>query len=437
MNTKQRKYKNSAMIFWTILLLLPVSQGFSEEKAVLATTEITLKGSAKGGILTLVEIPQRNCRCVSISTQSGESSESVAMRLADIINNSNPFEWGGTFEVIAEDGSLTLLGAPGTYAFAGTETGLGIPQPPTSLSGKYDEENNSVILNWQNPASGFDGIFIARYGFPFPTYRMINGSDEKYVHQDEKYLRLRDKKLNFDYFCIIGIRDGVPSSPAAIHLTSSAQEELFGIPFTNNIAPNWTAWSTGGTANEVLFEEAVKKPYTGVKGNSFNPIESPETKPFFQVIKTKSPNVVAGIWRKFLGLMPGHTYRISARLNTLEMDSAKRDWSFSLHATHNAPGRSDLTLEQLSGFATLPDGSKGAIAGRIALYEPGMTTDGTWQEQSTGKKRRGLATPDITLPAGADTITVWVRHSASGSSGVGIDWVKIEDLSVLADKPQG
>lgn len=427
MNTKQRKYKNAAMVFLTILLLLPVSRGFSQEKAVLATTEITLKGNAEGGVLTLVEIPQRNCRYVSISTQSGESSESVAMRLADMINNSNPFEWGGTFEVIVKDSSFTLLGQPGTYAFAGTETGLGIPEPPTSLSGMYDMENEQIILNWQNPASGFDGIFIAKYGFPWPTYSMITGSEEKYVYQ------LKDKKINSTYFCIIGIRDGVPSSPAAIRLTVNAQEELFGIPFYNGVAPNWVAWSTEQKELNAKFDQIVRENYIAGKGNPFNPIKSPETKPFAQVIKTPSPNVTAGVWRKFLGLTPGHTYRISARINTLKMDACKGNWSFSLHAAHNGPTGSDLTPQQLAGLAPLPVGGSGPKAGRIALYGPGMTTNGKWIKRSTDKPRPGLEIGDITLPAGVDTITVWVRHSGSDSTGVGIDWVKLQDLSILPD----
>lgn len=118
------------------------------------------------------------------------------------------------------------------------------------------------------------------------------------------------------------------------------------------------------------------------------------------------------------------------------MDSAKENWSFSLHAAYNAPGKTNLAVEQLSGLATLPDGSKGAEAGRIALYEPELTTNRTWEERSTGKEWRGLVVPDITLPHGVDTITVWVRYSGSSSTGVGIDWVKIEDLSVLPDKSQ-
>jgi hypothetical protein len=415
MNTKQRKYKNAAMVFLTIILLLSTSRVFSQEKAVLATIEITLKGNAEGGVLTLVEIPQRNCRYVSISTQSGESSESVAMRLANIINNSNPFEWGGgNFEVIVKDSSLTLLGQPGTYAFAGTERGLGIPEPPTSLSGMYDMENEQIILNWQNPTSGFDGIFIAKYGFPCPTYSMITGSEEKYVYQ------LKDKKINSTYFCIIGIRDGVPSSPAAIQLTVNAQEELFGIPFYNGVAPNWTTWSTGRNANEVGFEQVVRERYVHrADGGRYNPVRKPETKPFSQIIRTKSPKVIAGVRRKFLGLTAGHTYRLSARLNTLEMDSCKTEWSFALHAACNAPGGGDLTTMQLAGAAALPDGSSGPAAGRIASYSPTATTKGKWVEHST----------DITLPAGVDTITVWVRHSGADTTGVGIDWVKLENLS--------
>jgi hypothetical protein len=432
MNTKQRKYQKSAMVFLTTLLLLSVSLGFSKEKPVLATTEITLKVNAKGGVLTLIHIINRNSRCVSISTQPGESSESVATRLAAIINDSNPFGWGGGhFEVIAKDSSFTLLGAPGTYAFAGTETGLGIPEPLTSLSGKYDMDNKQVILNWQNPASCFDKIFIVRCGLPGPNFRMITGSDEKYVYELGNW----EIRPNY-YFCVIGTRDGVPSSPGAIYLDNNSQQELFGIPFTNGVAPNWTTWVMGGEKNAVQFEQGIREEFIKTKGRAYNSITHPATKPFFQVIKVTSPNAVAGVKRKFLGLTPGHTYRISARLNTLEMDSAKENWSFSLHATYNAPGEADLAVEQLSRLAALPDGSKGAAAGRIALYEPRLTTNGTWEERSTGKEWRGSVAPDITLPNGVDTITVWVRYSGSISTGVGIDWVKIEDLSLLPDKSQ-
>lgn len=298
MNTKQIKYKKSAMVFLINLLLLSVSQGFSKEKPVLATTEITLKGNAKGGVLALIHIINRNSRCVSISTQPGESSESVAKRLAAIINDSNPFEWGGGhFEVIAKDSSFSLLGHAGTYAFTGTEMGLEIPEPLTSLSGKYDMDNKQVILNWQNPPSGFDKIFIVKGVLPGPRFRMIAGSEEKYVYELGNW-EIRP----IYYFCVIGTRDGVPSSPGAIYLDNNSQQELFGIPFTNGVAPNWTTWVMGGEKNAVRFEQGVRKEYVDTKGLASNTIDYPDTKPFYQVIKITSPGAIAGVKESFLDL---------------------------------------------------------------------------------------------------------------------------------------
>ena len=156
-------------------------------------------------------------------------------------------------------------------------------------------------------------------------------------------------------------------------------------------------------------------------------INGPDDKPFFQLIKTTDSNAQAGIWRKFLGLAPGHTYRLYARLNTLAMDEAKADWFYSLHAAYNTRGGADFTAEQLSGNVALPDGSKGNAAGRIVHYEKGSTTKGKWIQSATGDPTSDVK--DIALPAGIDTITVWVRHSGASSTGVGIDWVKLEDIA--------
>lgn len=165
--------------------------------------------------------------------------------------------------------------------------------------------------------------------------------------------------------------------------------------------------------------------FVNTKGQSNSIIHS-GTKPFYQLIKITSPDAIGGVKRKFLGLTPGHTYRISARLSTLEMDAAEGEWFVSLHATYNQPGGTELTTEQLCGLAMLPDGSKSAEAGRIALYGPGLTTKRTWEERSTGREWRGFAAPDVVLPIGSDTITVWVR--CRGVGAFGIDWVKLEDL---------
>lgn len=338
--------------------------------------------------------------------------------------------WGGGGRVKASRGAIRLPG--GGYIFAGTERGLGIPEPPLSLSCSYDSERDEVALRWVNPAGGYDSILVLLNwsNYDHRGGDSIGGAATSFVIDRKK--RPVDVK-DLDVW-VIGYRDNIPSNAAAIHLSGNSQEELYGIPFSNNVAPNWRAWVIGGEPDTVEFGQGVRRKFLHLEGKRYNPIRRAATKPFYQVIKTNSANVRGGVFRKFLGLKPGHTYRISGRLNTFEMDSAKRDWALSLHAAHNSLGGAELRVEQLSGLAALPDGSKGAAAGRIASYEPKLTTNGTWQELSTGKAWRGSKVADIKLPAGVDSITVWVRHSGADSTGVGIDWVKLEDVSMVKPK---
>jgi hypothetical protein len=63
-----------------------------------------------------------------------------------------------------------------------------------------------------------------------------------------------------------------------------------------------------------------------------------------------------------------------------------------------------------------------------------LTTNGTWEERATGREwREVVPLPDITLPDKVNTITVWVRLNGMKASGVGIDGVKLEDLSAASD----
>jgi hypothetical protein len=39
---------------------------------------------------------------------------------------------------------------------------------------------------------------------------------------------------------------------------------------------------------------------------------------------------------------------------------------------------------------------------------------------------------EIAMPPGVDTLTTWLRHSGKDSTGVGMDWIKVEDLSYKA-----
>jgi len=225
------------------------------------------------------------------------------------------------------------------------------------------------------------------------------------------------------------------------------------MPFTGGVAPNWTVWSVGGTQSATIESKVKAKKTTGnwpeikVMDEGKTTVRSlhggigdAAEKPFIQVIKTTSPEAVAGVYRKFLGLTPGHTYRLSARLYAMDMPKAQGDWSFSLHAVPVEKSKSTLTAQQMAGQAALPDGKAGPEADRIAIYAPGASPTPAQQQPTTRPKRRrasasavgpvaDLVTGDITLPTGADTITVWVRHQAAHSTGVGLDWIRLVDIT--------
>jgi len=373
---------------------------------------ITLNGTASGGTLVFVErLWGATPRYVSINTSAGESPADVATSLASALRETIPISFGS---VKAFGPALRLPLTFGSEALAGTETGLGIPKPPLSLSGRYDPKSDQVILNWSNGAESYDELRVHLNEAPAGTTTYPYASNGRFKTE---YGRT--------YF-VNGVHGGVPSNYAIIDVSEHAQEELDCPPFYNGIMPNWSSWSSAKGAAK--FEQAVK-PKVDLKELVQVPqnIDGPDDKPFYQLIKTTAPTVQAGIWRKFLGLIPGHTYRLYARLNTLDMDTAKAEWSYSLHAAYNARSGADLTVDQLSGKSALPDGSTGVSAARIVQYGPSVTTKGEWSQSATGDA--GSQVKDITLPDGVNTITVWVRHSGANTTGVGIDWVKLEDLT--------
>ena len=153
-------------------------------------------------------------------------------------------------------------------------------------------------------------------------------------------------------------------------------------------------------------------------------------KPSFQGLSASGDAYACGTWRRFLGLLPGATYRISLRVNTLAAD-APGAWAFSVHAAHGSSAGTPLTQEQMSGGALLPDGNQGWGAGRIAEYSSTVTTDGKWVLVSTGTAAPGKVVGDITLPNDVDVITVWTRLRGQGVtiSGVGVDWVAVEQMN--------
>lgn len=84
----------------------------------------------------------------------------------------------------------------------------------------------------------------------------------------------------------------------------------------------------------------------------------------------------------------------------------------------------------MAGTAPLPSYERGPTAGRIAAFDAGATTKGTFATRSTGKPGSPSPAIDITLPAGTEVITVWFRYTGPPSGGgVGFDWIKLADVT--------
>ncbi len=426
--------------------------------------EIPFKGYATGGKLVIGYIPDPHSvhiSSVSVDTSAGESADSVVSRLATAVTHSdaifsnlskNP-EYAETMrKEMAQGSTLSIMGRLSDYILAGTETGLGIPKPPLSLSCSYNKKGRTIDVRWINPSSDsqYDSLCI------FWRYRILkdtlgsSGGGAKFIWDTPTNFLIKVpakvNDLDTDIW-IKGLRhempmeemraksiplndNVVPSNATAIHLTSNGycQEETYGIPFFAGVAPNWTAWSTAEKVDEAAFEQGDK--YAGVR--LYEPVKALSTKPFYQIIKAPQTGVVHGIYRKFLGLTPGHTYRLTVCLSTLDMDSAKGDWSLSLCAAHNGSNGNDLTVRQLAGSDALPDGRSGQKAGRIAFYGKN-TTKGDYAIMSSANGAAAVPqSSNITLPPGVDTITVWVRFNCSDPKGkVGFSGVKLEDISAI------
>jgi hypothetical protein len=199
---------------------------------------------------------------------------------------------------------------------------------------------------------------------------------------------------------------------------------LYGIPFTDNVAPNWKAWTSAEKVEKSSFECTEKYPDMR---NSVD-VETLLTTPFYQALGATAGGVTHGIYRKFLGLTPGHTYRLAACVSTLDMDSVTSPWSFSICATPNRSGDPDLTPEQMSGGDALPNGPTPAY---VASFSPGRTTKGQFSFLFTGERNeKGEEVGHITLPPATDSITVWLRFSCSEAQGkVAFSGVMLEDVT--------
>lgn len=411
----------------------------------------TFTGEASGGTLIFCEYQGGKAnKYATVETTVGESSEKVISRLADVIDQTNPFGWGivrsGPREtwkrvVTSSGGELKLPGACGWYIIAGTEIGLNIPQPPYSLTCNYAPETNTIAIRWINPSPNeYDSIRISFHkyigGITLP------GKSESYEVNlnDYSYSKVKDSELGYYMkigmtpkdalsniasdlvIWVYGVRNDIPSNAAVMHLNNNIQEELYGVPFTSGIAPNWQPWALDTNEGKIRLAEGIRKEYTKITTQGYDPVKTPETKPFYQVINTGAKGGTGGVFRKFIGLTPGHTYRVKTRVATLSEPNEKNG-SVSVHAAPNSPDKRDFIPRQMAGLDALS-------VPEAAIKVGTAHSTGQFAEISTGHTIDGQEIKDITLPPRVDSITVWVKCAGPAGLSAAIDWISLEDLSV-------
>jgi len=380
-----------------------------------STTVVMLNGTAQGGVLSLSEVIFIGAGFASVTTTQGESAEAVLNRLADEVCKSSIFNWHRPLWprpvwIKVTGNTLTLPLSGLQYCFSGTDKGFVNVKPVLSVSGSYDAEKHQVSLSWINPQEPYDIIKVGSLTFPPNTTNCIYDCDPT-------------PSEIMSCGLIRGKRGDVFSPPASIIINPNSQEELDTFPFYMGLAPNWSYWSDSATADAVKCEQGIKSDVDlAVRGD-------PWDKPLYQIIKTTQSGVQGGVWRRFLGLLAGHTYKVEVRLNTMQMDACTNAWAFSFHAAQDNPDGRGLTVDQMAGRTALPDGSKGPEAGRFALYEPGKTTKGKWLKRSTDQSGSGSEIKNIALPKDVTSITVWLRLNGANSTGVGMDWIRLTDVT--------
>jgi hypothetical protein len=286
-----------------------------------------------------------------------------------------------------------------------------------ALSAAY--RSNSVILEWVVPKDAYDSISVIYGGIPLAA---LPGTASRYEYHGQFGTANLFNSSDVT-FLIEGDRGGTPSNGTATRLRDHVlQESLMNIPFTQGVAPSFEAW-TQSEGNGSLSPEQGELP-------GMAPATEPRqfaSKGFYQVLRGHG-TFRGGVYRVFLGLAAEHSYRASARMNTLQ--AREGAWSWSFHAASNPPKRNSLTPEQMSGMAELPDHTQGPTAGQIARYDYAKSTKGQWVLRSSETAGPGKSVGDVTVPEGCDSLTLWFRLEGTNVAdlAVGVDSVALEDL---------
>jgi hypothetical protein len=418
---------------------------------------VYIEGVAKGGIVTLVlddyEVRDR----VSVPTAPGDMPEVVAKRLWEEIQRKGENFLQGPWRLpwsapkaFFSDGRLSL-GSGSRYYLVGTDAGP-LPPLPTSMSVRYERSSDSIYCDFVPPPQWGERAWLEVTMYrstidincgeiPHALLREVVSKNVEPRHplSDEPPKPVDAKNLHghaYTYYRHYRYTDtgdrydrDFRSRPIYFKLSDTGQEELDNLPFYMNALPNWLPWNAEGSS--VALEEGDRRSELTREEQALNLAPSPDKRCYYQVFKTDAAHPgPGGICRRFLGLLGGHKYRLSSRMNTFATAPKKGSWSFSLHACCEAPGTDGVTVDQMTAKAPLPDGSTGPEAGQVACFNhDGEGTAGKWVAVSTGSDNPGKKIGDLTLPDNCTAISVWFRVGADCETQFGTDYMALEDVT--------
>lgn len=383
------------------------------------------QGYSTGGTLHLLKWGRATDEVVkTISLTRGETASSLATRCPDLIANDQ-----------AKICAYEYASMPAT---GGTENALGIPQAPRHLTYGRDRDTDQVVLRWKNTGTAYDEIRLAGN-----LGEVVSGTAESWnytqwllaIQRGEASielggsLSLRLPGQSFS-FAVVGVRNNVYSNAGDIFVCLNGkcfrQFDNFYVPFSFGVARNWAPWHFRGETEGIQNVQSVRKgpdlPFELTKPFL-------ERAPFAQITRVRKANSEGGVYRVFVGLEVGHVYRITMRLNTLNMHNIAAAWEYAIygvcHASNVFP---PLTPKQFAGKEPLSRDNFPRQKVCLARFRNGYSTNGEWRIIETGGNSHNVI-GDFEMPAGCRTLTVWVRHWAEGpTSGVAFDYISLEDL---------
>ncbi|MBX3176351.1 MAG: hypothetical protein KF886_03240 [Candidatus Hydrogenedentes bacterium] len=326
---------------------------------------------------------------------------------------------------------LELRGIPGEYALGGTENGLGIPPPIGSLSAGFDSESQRHTFRWHEKEGEYTKVaFSSHIGYG----KVVSGP--RVVSTGMPFHTLpAEPPGNGSYrsVYVVGLKEDVPSNASHIYANKSEQIEYFYRPFTNGIAPNWTAWEVAQSESVVLEEfdyPDIEKEARTVR--SLSGVGWETYGRCVQRIRSTSGGAAGGMYRFFIAQTPGRVYRPALRYRIMDEGiDLDGQWSFEVMVGTLDPSLAyeyDYASRVLAGDYWQELNSKGS---QIAVWKHDQSTvsTGDWILSQTGASDSDIPQKDILLGDDETAIFFCIRLQGYKPDGIVMDGVRLVDVT--------